>query len=710
MILMKTRNIISAIVVSAMFVACSVEEQPVVSAPAEIQQMQTSQDALPGQLLVRFDASVSKILEQAGVTKSGISGPATRSGVLSVDQILDLVEGYEIERVFPVDSRTEETARHEGLHLWYVVRFSEEYPVEQVAAGLSQLGEVSRVEYNRTLKRVSDKKAIPFSSQVMTKAGASAGAMNDPLLKYQWHLVNNGSEQAVPVEKPASAKVGFTKGADIGMEQVWANPQMKGHPSIIVAVLDEGVCFSHPDLKNSMWVNEGEEMRSRVDADGNGYKGDVHGYNFVQNTGVISTDSAYDTGHGSHVAGVIAAENNNGIGISSIAGGTPGCPGVKIMSCQIFAGAYAGSLLDEVRAIKYAADNGAVVLQCSWGYISGAANPYEWGPQFSTDDEWTESNVLEKKALDYFVHHAGSPDGTVEGGIVVFAAGNEYAPAASYPAAYSDYVSVAATAPDFTPAVYTNYGTGVRISAPGGDQDYYYEYGEGHDTGFAGCVLSTVPSNAAIGFDNVVSAEAVEGTYAYMEGTSMACPHVSGVVALGLSYAAHNKIHLKAADVIQMLYDSAYRTADGTDPLKDVCDVDGNKVYYKYVSDLGDVHKSSFKLKDYYGKMGHGQANAYNFLQAIAGEDAGKPMIFPNVFVKTGAVKTYDPTLYLDGTDFKFEVADQNIATAEYNAETGKAYIKGLKTGQTKAVIKSGAVSQNFVITVRESAGTNGWL
>ena len=133
-----------------------------------------------------------------------------------------------------------------------------------------------------------------------------------------------------------------------------------------------------------MWVNDGEIYGSHEDNDGNGYAGDVYGYNFVQKTGVISTDSVYDTGHGSHVAGVIAATNNNGLGISSIAGGDNKEAGVKIMSCQIFAGAYAGTVLEEVRAIKYAADNGAVILQCSWGYISGAANPYEWTPQFST--------------------------------------------------------------------------------------------------------------------------------------------------------------------------------------------------------------------------------------------------------------------------------------------------------------------------------------
>ena len=665
-------------------------------------------EALPGQLFVKFDASVSRILEQAGLTRSGADAPMARSGVMSVDEILDLVKGYEIERVFPVDSRTEETARHEGLHLWYLVRFSEEYPVEKVAADLSKLGEVNRVEYNRTLKRASTKKAVPFTGTVVSRSGASTAGPDDPLMKYQWHLVNNGADQQLPVAKPEMATSLFLEGADVGMKQVWADPDMKGHPSVIVAVLDEGVCFTHPDLKASMWVNEGEELRSRVDADGNGYKGDRHGYNFVQNTGVISTDSAYDTGHGSHVAGVIAAENNNGIGISSIAGGTPDSPGVKIMSCQIFAGAYAGTLLDEVRAIKYAADNGAVVLQCSWGYISGAANPYEWGPQFSTDDEWTQSNMLEKKALDYFVHHAGSPDGVIEGGIAVFAAGNEYAPAASYPAAYPDYVSVAATAPDFTPAVYTNYGTGVTISAPGGDQDYYYEYGEGHDKGFAGCILSTIPDNVAVGFDHVVSEEAVEGSYAYMEGTSMACPHVSGVVALGLSYAAHRRLHVKAKDVIQLLYDSVYRTSDGKDPLREVCDVDGNKVYYKYVSDLGSVHKSSLKLSDYLGKMGHGQVNAYNFLKAIAGEGVGQTMTFPNVFVKTGATKSYDPALYLDGNNFTFDIEDETVATAEYTA--GKVYVKGLKTGQTKASIKSGAVVQEFVITVRKTAGGNGWL
>ena len=565
---------------------------------------------------------------------------------------------------------------------------------------------------SRELKRANTAKAKPLTASMLKQLAAtrSGEVQEDPLLKYQWHLVNKGAQQELPIDSeyiPEAPKATFMTGADVGMGQVWAkaeeNPAIKGNPSIIVAVLDEGVCFTHPDLAASMWVNEGEELRSREDADGNGYKGDRHGYNFVQNTGVISTDSAYDTGHGSHVAGVIAAVNNNGIGIGSIAGGTDTEPGVKIMSCQIFAGAYAGTLLDEVRAIKYAADNGAVVLQCSWGYISGAANPYEWTPQFSTDEEWEESNVLEKKALDYFIHHAGSPDGVIDGGIAVFAAGNEYAPAASYPAAYPDYVSVAATAPDFTPGVYSNYGTGVTISAPGGDQDYYYEYGTGHDMGLVGCVLSTIPDNAALEFDGQLGAMAGGGSYAYMEGTSMACPHVSGVVALGLSYAANLRKHFKAEDVIRMLYDSA-------------SDIESNwnmddpyKYYYKYVADLGQNHYKRLELNEYKGKMGHGQVNAYEFIKAIEGSDAGSDMRFPNVFVSSGAAKNYDLTLYME-TGNGFSGSSEDDSVAKVDVDGNKVVVTGHKAGQTKATVSNGNVTHEFVITVRNAAGNNGWL
>ena len=679
------RLIFTTAVIAASLTACSVEE-PVTGAVKEPQKVSpVSDDAVAGELLVRFDEGVSEILDQAGlITKSGESA-ASRSGVLTVDEILDLVEGYQIERVFPVDMRSEEKMREEGLHLWYVVRFSDKYPVEKVAADLARLGEVSRVEFNRTLKRANQNKAVPLSADAIEQMAASAKAAkyNDPHLPLQWHMVNNGDLGATK----------FVAGADVNVEKAWE--LCTGNPSIIVAVLDEGVDFSHPDLKANMWVNEKEIWRSSEDNDGNGYAGDVYGYNFAAQSGIISTNGRYDTGHGTHVAGVIAAANNNGIGISSIAGGTAENPGVKIMSCQIFSGALAGTVLDEVRAIKYAADNGAVILQCSWGYISGAANPYDWQPQFSSDDQWKNSNMLEYKALDYFVHNAGSPDGVVDGGIIVFAGGNEYAPAASYPAAYPDYVSVAATAPDYTPAVYTNYGPGTTICAPGGDQDYYFEYGEGLNKGSIGCVLSTLPYN-------VTGTASPLAGYGYMEGTSMACPHVSGVVALGLSYAANLHKHVKAEEVKELLHSTAR-------PIEQYWNLDTPKQFYKFVTDLSEIHLSSMNLKDYRGKMGSGQVDAHAFLQAIAG--VGVDMTFPNLFIALDGQVTIAPAMYFKNGGKKFEVAISDSSVAAYAAEGSKLVFFGEKEGQTSAVIKSDAgESFTFTITVRKSAASNGWL
>ncbi len=675
---MAIRNIIYAMAVVLLtgLSACSVDVPETGALAEDKNTPQLTEDVVQGQLLVRFDARVSDILEKAGVTKSGPMMPMTRSGILSVDEILDLVEGYQIERVFPVDVRSEEKARKEGLHLWYVVRFSEEYPVDKVAADLSKLGEVSRVEYNRTLKRASDDKPTPLTLEKLKEltANAAGGAFNDPLLSDQWHLVNNGNLRPTK----------FIKGADVNVEKAWE--MTTGDPSIIVAVLDEGVDVSHPDLQASMWVNEGEVWKSHEDNDGNGYAGDVHGYNFVSKHGVISTDSRYDTGHGTHVAGVIAAVNNNGTGISSIAGGNASEPGVKIMSCQIFSGQYAGTVLEEVRAIKYAADNGAVILQCSWGYISGAANPYEWTPQFSTDEEWEYYNVLERKALDYFIHNAGSPDGVIDGGIAIFAGGNEAAPAASYPGAYPDFVAVAATAGDFTPAVYSNYGPGTTISAPGGDQDYYWDYvDETHRIGEVGCVLSTLPFHVS------------ESGYGYMEGTSMACPHVSGVAALGLSYAAKLRKHFKAEEFVAMLYDSAT-------PIDQY--MTGTKQYKKYVIDLFEsAPMMSFDMNAFRGKMGYGQVNAYGLLKAVEG--SGVDMTFPNLYVAVGGQTTALPSMYMDGNSFTVSVNDTSVATAEIVG--GKMIVKGLKSGQTEASV-TGSRTDRFIITVREGANGNGWL
>lgn len=675
----KNYTYILAALLSMTVVGCAVEGP--VEVTQQVERPQVSEGTVDGELLVRFDAEVVAMLEKAGLTKSV---PATRSGLPTVDQVLDLVEGYEIERVFPYNPETEAKTREAGLHLWYVVRFSDEHPVEDAAERLSQLGEVTGVQYNHTLKRASWKKAEPLTAEMVkrltTRSGYS-GKFNDEHLPLQWALVNNGD----------LGPTKFVKDADVQVEKAWE--MSTGHPSVIVAVLDEGIDITHPDLKASIWVNEDEVYASKEDNDGNGYAGDRHGYNFVKDMGKILVDDIYDTGHGSHVAGVIAATNNNGIGVSSIAGGNGSEPGVKVMSCQIFSGAYSGTLLDEIRAIKYAADNGAVILQCSWGYTSGAANPLDWGdPMFATDEQWETYNVLEKLALDYFTRTAGSPDGVIDGGIAVFAGGNESAPLAGYPGAYPDYLSVAGTAGDFTPAVYSNYGGGTSISAPGGDQDYYYEYGEGYDMGLLGCILSTVPTNIS------------ETGYGYMEGTSMACPHVSGVVALGISYALQQRVHFTAEEFKQLVYDTCT-------PLEDKWDYDTPKLYYKFVADLQQNHPMSYSLTGYKGKMGAGQVNAYALLKAISGMEAN--MTFPNVFVSVGGRSTVMPSLYFaDGDNKEYTVVIDNTSIASCTIDhAGRIVFEGLAQGQTPAsVTASDGTVQEFVITVRQKADDAGWL
>ncbi|MBR5019234.1 MAG: S8 family serine peptidase [Bacteroidales bacterium] len=386
----------------------------------------------------------------------GAGGPATKA-----------VEGLgnvRMERTFPYAGKFEKRTREAGLDRWYDVWFDEQTPLTKASLSLEQVPGVTEVEYRPITVRAFDNHVQYVSSSPEAAPMAESLPFDDPQLNRQWHYYNPGTES------------GMAKGCDINVVPVWQDYTV-GNPDVIVAVVDGGIDFEHEDLNANMWRDPERP-------------GEVFGFNFMDNSVNI-----LKTSHGTHVAGTIAAVNNNGKGVCGIAGGdyAAGKPGVKLMSCQIFKEDEDGGSRG-ASAIKWGADHGAVISQNSWGYTTLNYVP--------------KSDIA---AIDYFNTYAGFDEngfqvGPMAGGIVIFAAGNENTDFGA-PGAYEGALAVASLGPDFYRAYYSNYGEWVNVAAPGGD------YQKGHQ------ILSTLPDNK----------------YGAMQGTSMACPHVSGVAALIVS-------------------------------------------------------------------------------------------------------------------------------------------------------------------------------
>lgn len=368
------------------------------------------------------------------------------------------------ERVFAPAGEYEALAREQGLHRFYRVSFAKIMPVTKALSSLGETDGIVSVEPVRRVRRRS---------------------FNDPLLGRQWNLV------------------GGSRAVDINVSYIWDN-YTTGSSDVIVAVMDETVDSSHPDLAANMWD------------DGSGR----HGYNFVKSTFGQTLDSRYDTGHGTHVAGVVSAVNNNGIGVSGIAGGdaAAGVAGVRIMSCQIFDGKDSATDDQCAEAIRWSASQGAVISQNSWGYYADEDEDGEVSPAELAAYKMESIPIVLKRAVEYFNTYAGCDAGgkqragsPMKGGLVFFAAGNEdidYDPICSD----NSVIAVAATGATGGKASYSNYGPWVDLCAPGGDGSYD--------------IWSTVPT-----FE---SASGYAGKD--WQGTSMACPHASGAAALAVSY------------------------------------------------------------------------------------------------------------------------------------------------------------------------------
>lgn len=253
---------------------------------------------------------------------------------------------------------------------------------------------------------------------------------------------------------------------------------------VIVAVIDSGVDTTHPDLAGKIWVNEGEIPDNGIDDDGNGYIDDINGWDFYNNdntvchyitddkTGTYTSDPDDCDDHGTHIAGIIAAEADNGIGIAGIAS----CTDVKIMSLKTYGGPKQSSTIeDAIRAIRYAENMGASICNISWGTLKSSKKL---------------RNAIKNSSMLFCVAAGNSGENIDEKNV--------------YPASYSlsNVLVCGYTDEDGGLAAFSNYGSkSVDVAVP------------------AKNVYSTIV-----------------GGYAYMSGSSMAAPHLSGIAAVLYSY------------------------------------------------------------------------------------------------------------------------------------------------------------------------------
>lgn len=574
------------------------------------------------------------------------------------EMISDKVTSF--EKLFPSTPGKEEIEKEFGLDRWYVANLAENVDIDAVAEHLAGSEKVSIVEFDVKMKRASDDVVFPYegptTGSVDTKASMKDLGFNDPLLEEQWNYYNLGDKS---VASSAYA------GGDINIKDTWHN-LTTGDRSIIVAVVDEGVAYDHPDLAPNIWVNEKEQNGTPgKDDDGNGYVDDIYGYNFADDTGEINynQDTNYDTGHGTHCAGIIGAVNNNGIGISGVAGGSGKNDGVRIMSCQIFSKGGGGETRHTSAAIKYAADNGASIISCSYGYRGGT---------FMTDGEFLRKDGAEASAVRYFEASQNKNNDAVDGNIAIYASGNDGDPYAGYPGALNDIVCVSAFGPDYLPTFYTNYGPGCNIVAPGGEA-YLPPF-----TTYKGMILSTVPTTVA------------QSGYGYKQGTSMACPHVSGIAALGMAYA----MKLGKKFTLEEFKDMLVSSANDFDSR-----LNGTKKYVQMSGSPGEISLGKFMKQ-----MGSGSIDAWIFMMKIEG--------VPCLVAETGRNQWIDVSDYFGTSSVNLTYLSVDVSEADRKAlglvedpymQYGRLYIHPTKMGSGK--IKVTAIGGGDILGGENSIG-----
>jgi subtilisin family serine protease len=260
----------------------------------------------------------------------------------------------------------------------------------------------------------------------MVTADSLQGTPNDANFAKQWNMYNGG-------QKDAAGKTGVP-GIDLNILPLWQQG-IVGKKDVVVAVIDTGIQWDHPDLKSNLYTNPGEVANNRKDDDGNGYNDDIHGWNFQKN----SANSNDDNGHGTHCAGVIGAAGNNKIGVTGVNWK------VSLMPLKFLSKNGSGSMTDAVNAINYARKMKVNVMSNSWGGGGFSQTVYDAVKAAS------DAGIL-------FVAAAGNEGRDNDGRMP------------SYPASYDlpNIVSVAAIDNNEKLAKFSNYGaTKVHVAAPG---------------------------------------------------------------------------------------------------------------------------------------------------------------------------------------------------------------------------------------------------
>jgi len=580
--------------------------------PVDLNQVRPD-DIVSGVLKIKLADHVSKDFSDLSLSYDAQGIPMI--GVASVDHLNRLHRAKEIIQDYSVISaQSRYTDRHIawGFHLWYTIRFDESTDIINLVGQFESLPEVAiaEPEYRKSLIGNAPPRDVPVPENFNPAEPAAFWTPDDPRYNEQWHYHNTGQQNGTP-------------DADIDLPEAWDIE--KGDPEVIIAIIDEGIQFTHVDLAANMWEGIG--------------------FNFQNNTPNINPGN-----HGTHVGGTISAVNNNTVGVSGIAGGSSAAGnGVRLMSCQVFSGFSSGGF---AQAPVWAADNGAAISQNSWGYTSQG--------NYNQD-------VLD--AIDYFNANGGG-DAILDGGLTIFAAGNSNSDGAWYPGYYSATMAVAGTNNQDKKAWYSNFGAWVDISAPGGETNQSNPRG----------VLSTLNGN----------------TYGFYEGTSMACPHVSGVAALIISRNYGTMTRQEVWDALVNTTDDHYGVNPG-----------------------------------FIGKLGSGRLNAFNALNslkdiedptnltAVVDQDNGTTVLNWNHNQGSGFeyYKVYLDGVHLDNTvskTFQHVLAEYGYFTFSVTAYYGGAdesnpVVKDVQYGSSTLVLSQNEINSELHIGQSETQEFKIW-